>query len=95
MNEIRGFFQRVKDACVRLLPTGHGNHFVDTAFPHMQQRHVAQGGGGGYNSYAGGGAGRQEPTPMQLYGAVSTLRRAGIVDQQAAFDYTEAIGEMF
>jgi hypothetical protein len=60
----------------------------------MQERRIAQGGGGGYNTYAGTGGRQQEPTPMQLYGAVSVLRRAGIVDQQAAFDYTEAIGEM-
>lgn len=94
MNEIKGFFQRFKDAAVRLMPSGHGDHFVDSAFPHMQERRIAHGGGGGYNTYAGGQGQQQQPTPEQCYRAVSALRRARVIDQQAAFDYNELIGLM-
>lgn len=96
MNGIRGFFQQLKDVALRFMyKNGGADHFTESAFPHSQSRHVAQGNSGSFNTYAGGsGGGRQAPTSMQCYQAVRLLRRARIVDQQAAFDYNELIGEM-
>lgn len=94
MNEIKGFFQRLKDGFVRLMPSGHGEHSADTLFPHMQERHIVHGGGGSRQMYAGGQGQQQPPTSVQCYQAVGVLRRARIVDQQAAFDYNELIGLM-
>lgn len=94
MNDIKGFFQRLKDALVNLLPSEHGNHFADGLQPHMRKRNLEQSRPGGYNTYAGSNGGQQPPSSAQCYQAVSLLRRARIIGQQEALDYQLLIGEL-